>query len=182
MRKFVGTVALAVTALAVAPGVSSASIGLSFEGNAGTHPEGGVVNSFSWGVSNSGGGGKSGGGAGKVRLQDIHLTKPVDRSSPLYANQTATGRHLKKAQIYFDQPGSADGLALCMEDVAITKYAINDVRNGSGDQDQLEESLTLSYSKVSYVIYLDGGPLTATFDLKRYQFGITTSNPCPTAT
>jgi len=166
---------------ALTPALASAGISLQFNGAGENAPLGGPVNSFSWGVSqpNSGAGG---GATGRARYQLVTLTKPVDSSSPEYPYHLATGKRIARAQIFFDQPNSADGLALCMEGVNITKYDLSDTANPPEGPDDLTESLTLNYSKISYVIYLDGGPLTATFDLKRETVGLTSGNPCPSNT
>ena len=164
--------------LALAP-AAEAGISLSFTGAGSNAPDGGAVSSFSWGVTSPSSGAAGSGATGKARFQQVTLTKPVDSSSPGYPYHVASNKRLSRAQIFFDQPNSADGLALCMEGVNITKYDLNDVANPPEGPDELTESLTLNYSKISYVIYLDGGPFTATFDLKSGTMGLTSSNPCP---
>ena len=64
------------------------------------------IDSFSWGLSQSGltrGGG--GGGAGKATFQDIHFTKSVDSSSPVLFLSCASGKHIQKATLYGRKQG-----------------------------------------------------------------------------
>ena len=57
------------------------------------------LESFSWGAveaaaqTPAGGGG----GAGKVQIEDLHVTKKLDKASPLLFLACATGRHIKSA-------------------------------------------------------------------------------------
>src|SRR2546430_3152894 len=56
------------------------------------------IESFSWGVSQSGShGAGGGGGAGKASFQDLHFHTHVDKSSPKLFLACATGEHFKKA-------------------------------------------------------------------------------------
>lgn len=178
LGKLAGAIAVVGVAVAFVPASANAGISLQFEGAGSNAPEGGPVSSFSWGVTRPTTG-PGGGATGRARYQEVTLSKPVDSSSPSYPYNLARNGRLSRAQVFFDQPGSADGLALCMEDVFITKYELADE---AGDPDDLSESLTLSYSKISYVIFLDGGPFNVTFDLKRGDVSLTSSNPCPTNT
>lgn len=164
---------------ALTPTLADAEINLSFTGSGGQAPQGGPVDSFSWGVSRPTGGAAGGGATGRAKYQQVTLTKPIDSNSPAYPYHVNLNRRLK-AQIYFNQPNSADGLALCMDGVTISEYELKDVANPSGSgPDDLTESLTLNYTKISYVIFLDGGPFTATFDLTRGRFDVGTGDPCP---
>src|SRR5688572_14489207 len=58
------------------------------------------VESFSWGVTQTGtfshGGG---GGAGKVALQDFHFTMKVSKASPTLFLACASGQHYKTATV-----------------------------------------------------------------------------------
>src|SRR5689334_13062976 len=58
------------------------------------------LESFSWsehqtGTHAAGGGG----GAGKVAMQDFHITKKIDKASPKLMLACADGEHLKKATL-----------------------------------------------------------------------------------
>ncbi len=163
LGKLAGAIAVVGVAAAFVPASANAGISLQFNGAGANVPQGGPVSSFSWGVSRPHTG-PGGGFTGRAKYQAVTLTKPVDSSSPRYPYHLASGRPITRAQIIFDQPNSVDGLALCLDGVSITKYELNDE---AGTPDNLTESLTLVYSKISYVIYLDGGPFNVTFDLRR---------------
>jgi len=51
------------------------------------------VESFSWSESYL----ASAGGTGKVHMQDLHITKPIDKASPLLMLACASGRHFTSA-------------------------------------------------------------------------------------
>ncbi|MDX6586203.1 MAG: type secretion system secreted protein Hcp [Solirubrobacterales bacterium] len=181
LGKLAGAIAFVGVAAAFVPASANAEISLQFIDGGSNPPGGGAVSSFSWGASQPSSG-PGGGATGRAKFQEVTLTKPIDSSSPKYPYYLGTGKRLNNAQIFFDQPNSADGLALCMSDVRITKYDLVDEANQGEGSDFLTESLTLNYSKISYVIYLDGGPFNVTFDMKRGDIRLTSSNPCPTNT
>ena len=65
-----------------------------------THPGEIEVMSFSWGVSNTGGGSTGGGGgAGKAVLQDFHFSMATSKASPNLMLACATGRHIRAATL-----------------------------------------------------------------------------------
>ena len=82
---------------------------------------------WSWGASNSGtthvGGG---GGAGKVNVQDMSITKYVDLSSATLLNAVSTGKHFNTATLYVRKAG------------------------GSGGEDRLTENVSLNFAKFKY--------------------------------
>lgn len=105
------------------------------------------VLAWSWGLSNSGsmhhGGG---GGAGKANIQDISLTKYIDRSSPTLMLQCAKGEHIATAELTVAKSGgkSLDYLVIKMEKVLISSVSTG----GSGGEDRLTENITLNFEKV----------------------------------
>ncbi len=85
------------------------------------------VDSFSWGVSQTGASATGGGGgAGKVSFQDLHITKPTDKSSAALFQKCATGQHFQKCQLHVRKAGGdASGassvfLKIEMEDVLVS--------------------------------------------------------------
>ena len=106
------------------------------------------VLAWSWGLSNSGsmheGGG---GGAGKASLQDLSLTKYIDKSSPTLMLKCASGEHIKEATLTVAKAGgkkSIDYLVMKLTKVLITSVSTG----GSGGEDRLTENLTLNFEKV----------------------------------
>lgn len=137
-------------------------LGAAFQGESTSvhHPNTIDLQSYAFGVSNSGttqvGGG---GGAGKASFSDISVSKLVDRSGPLLMEAVATGQHIQTATVYVE---NADG-------TEITKIVLTDVLASSlqsgGDGVSQSESLSLNFSKIVWtynVLNPDG-----TIDLTR---------------
>src|SRR5205823_15132411 len=59
------------------------------------------IESFSWGVTNSGAHGSGGGGgAGKANFQDLHFVCKTGKASPLLFLACAKGTHIQKATLF----------------------------------------------------------------------------------
>lgn len=109
------------------------------------------VLSWSWGMSQSGtthmG---TGGGAGKVAVNDITITKWIDKASPNLMLSCCTGKHYKEAKLIVRKAGEKplEYLKLTMKDVLISSVQ----PGGSGSDDRLVESLSLNFAdyKVEY--------------------------------
>jgi type VI secretion system secreted protein Hcp len=109
------------------------------------------VLAWSWGMSQSGtthlGGG---GGAGKVNVQDLSLTKYVDKASPNLVMATCNGKHYKEALLTVRKAGEKplEYLKITMKEVMITAVSTG----GSGGEDRLTENVTLNFAsfKVEY--------------------------------
>ena len=107
------------------------------------------VLAWSWGMSQSGtmhmGGG---GGAGKVNVQDLSVTKYIDRSSTVLGLFCAGGKQLKTATLTVRKAGGDKPLEyfiITMHDVIITSLSTG----GSGGEDRLTENLALNFAKFS---------------------------------
>lgn len=115
---------------------------------------------WSWGASQSGtthiGGG---GGAGKVNVQDISLTKWVDRSTPDLFLACCNGKHFPKASLIVRKAGEKplEYLKIHLEDLIISSVSTG----GSGGEDRLTENISLNFGKIK-VEYTEqdtkGGP------------------------
>ncbi len=107
------------------------------------------VLAWSWGMSNSGtthmGGG---GGAGKANVQDLSLTKYVDKASPLLMLNCATGAHLDQATLIVRKAGlnPIEYIKITMTEVMVTSVSTG----GSGGEDRLTENVTLNFAKVKF--------------------------------
>jgi type VI secretion system secreted protein Hcp len=86
-----------------------------------------------------------GAGAGRVQVQDVTLTKRVDRSSPLLFSLCCKGDHVAKAQITVRKAGGSplEYLKVHLEKVLISSYAT--IGNEAGDQ--IIESLSLNFAR-----------------------------------
>ena len=70
-----------------------------------SHKEEINVLAWSWGMSNSGSAHLGGGaGSGKVNVQDLSLTKYIDKSSPDLMLCCCNGKHIAKAQLTSARP------------------------------------------------------------------------------
>lgn len=122
-----------------------------------THKESIDVLSWSWGLSQSGSTHVgTGGGAGKVNVQDLSFTKHIDSSSPNLMKMCCNGKHFKQALLTVRKAGEhpLEYLKIKLVDVLISAVSTG----GSGGEDRLTENVTLNFGKFE-VIYT---PQTAT--------------------
>jgi type VI secretion system secreted protein Hcp len=108
------------------------------------------VLAWSFGESNSGsthvpaGGGPS----SKVNIQDLSITKYVDKSSPALMLSCCNGKHHRTAKLTVRKAGERPIEYVVMEltDVLITSVSTG----GSGGEDRLTENITLNFAKFKY--------------------------------
>lgn len=127
------------------------------------------VESYSWGVSQSGtfdpGGG---GGAGKASFSDFSFMMPQSVASPVLMLSCASGKHLKEALLTARRSGKAglDYYKLRFYDLLITSYQ----EAASGDVPM--ESISFNFSKMEMEYQPRnakgalGPPVKAGWDLK----------------
>jgi type VI secretion system secreted protein Hcp len=83
------------------------------------------LESFSWAEVNTGShAGGSGGGAGKVEIQDLHVVMKMNKASPLLFLACATGQHLKQAILTARKAGKAqlEFLVFKFTDLLVSSY------------------------------------------------------------
>ena len=131
-----------------------------------THKDEIEVLNWSWGMSQSGNMHTgTGGGAGKVSIQDLSLTKFVDKASPNLMMHCSSGKHVPKVTLTVRKAGGdaqVEYLIINLEEVLISSLSTG----GSGSDDRLIENITLNFAKVT-VDYQpqkadgtkDGGPI-----------------------
>lgn len=107
------------------------------------------VLAWSWGASNSGtthmG---AGGGSGKANIQDISITKYVDKSSKNLLEAVCTGKHFKTATLVVRKAG---GAPLEYITITLTEVLVSSVSTGgSGGEDRLTENISLNFKKFKY--------------------------------
>jgi len=106
------------------------------------------IESFSWGLAQQGSGNRGGGsGTGKVDVQDISITKKVDKSSPMLQLACANGKHIAKGKITLRKAGEnpLDYLTFDLESVLVSNYQI---AHTAGGNDVPAETISLNFSKV----------------------------------
>lgn len=129
------------------------------------------IESFSWGLSQTGvHGAGGGGGAGKVSVHDISITKFLDKASPELMLKCANGTHIKEGLITVRKAGEnpVEYLKIKLSDVLISG-----VQHAGHGSDLLSENLSLNFAKFQ-VEYQEqaadgkasGGPVTMGWDVK----------------
>ncbi len=106
------------------------------------------VLAWSWGMTQSGsmhvGGG---GGAGAVTIQDLSITKYVDKASPKLMLACANGGQMPSAFLILRRGGSTNRyIKITMEQVIVTGVSTG----GSGGDDRLVENVTLNFARVKF--------------------------------
>jgi type VI secretion system secreted protein Hcp len=108
------------------------------------------VLAWSWGLSQSGtmhlG---SGGSAGKVSIQDVSVTKYVDKATPNLIKACCNGKQYPNAILVVRKAGgdtTVEYVKITMEPVIITSVS----SGGSQGEERLTESVQLNFGKVKY--------------------------------
>lgn len=129
------------------------------------------VLAWSWGMSQAGtmhtG---SGGGAGKVSVQDFSITKYVDKSTPNIMQKCCTGKHYDKVIFYARKAGDKPltYVTLTMEQVIVTSATTG----GSQGDELVTENVTFNFAKFKYEYKVQdekgnaGAVITQTFDIR----------------
>ena len=104
---------------------------------------------WSWGMSQSGSGSMGGGSSsGKVNVQDMSLTKYVDKASPVLMQNCCTGKAFKEALLVVRKAGGDGGQQEYMK-IKMTDVLISNVSTGgSGGEDRLTENVSLNFKTV----------------------------------
>jgi len=106
------------------------------------------IESFSWGLAQSGSGHRgTGSGTGKVDVHDINITKKVDKSSPTLQLACANGKHITKGKITLRKAGEnpLDYLTFDLEGILISNYQI---AHTTGSSDVPSETFAINFVKV----------------------------------
>ena len=131
------------------------------------------LDSFNWGSIQMStlGSATTGGGAGKVRAQDLHFRAVPSVASPLFYQYCTTGLPIKKVMLYVRKAGGKqiDYLTITLENVYVTSHRINlgfdldesptdgstvrtDIAAGSAATDNwvVWEYCSMSYNKLTF--------------------------------
>jgi type VI secretion system secreted protein Hcp len=106
------------------------------------------IEAFSWGMSQSGSGHRSTGlGTGKVDINDISITKFIDKSTPSIMLACANGKHIAKGKITLRKAGEnpLDYLTVDMENILISNYQTS---GSEGGNERPAENISLNFGKV----------------------------------
>ncbi|PVX75222.1 Hcp family type VI secretion system effector [Paraburkholderia unamae] len=112
-----------------------------------THKDEIDVLAWSWGMSQSGtmhmG---TGGGAGKVNVQDLSITKYLDKASPILMGKCADGKHFDTVVLTVRKAGGDNPLEYFK--ITFTTVIISSIsEGGSGGEDRFTEHVTLNFEK-----------------------------------
>jgi len=111
------------------------------------------VDSFSWGETNAHtvSSATTGAGAGKVDMQDLHVTKVSDKSSPTLFFDCAAGNHYPTATLICREAGG-NQIEFLKYEFQPPLFVSSFQMSGSQGMDKPTESLTLSYGtiKITY--------------------------------
>jgi len=103
------------------------------------------IESWSWGMSQTGAhGAGGGGGAGKVSVHDISITKFVDKASPALMLHCCSGKHIPNGLVTVRKAGDKPLEYLKMK---LTDIIISGVQNAGHGGDILTENVTLNFAK-----------------------------------
>src|SRR2546430_10448978 len=109
------------------------------------------IESFSWGVTQSGTlGFGGGGGAGKAQFQDFHFTNKVSKASPQLFLKCVTGEHIKIGTLSLRKAGGEgpgiEFYKITLSDVLVSSYQ----SSGGGDIPAHQVSLHLAEIEDSF--------------------------------
>lgn len=103
------------------------------------------VLAWSWGMSQGGTMHQNtGGGAGKVSVQDLSFTKYIDKASTVLMQGCCKGTHYDDATLTVRKAGDKplEYLVISLKKVIITSVSTG----GSGGEDRLTENVTLNFA------------------------------------
>jgi len=126
-----------------------------------------LIDSFSFGVSNTPVAG--GGGTGKASFSDLSFTKLLDKSSPQLYLHCAQGKPIRSAVLTLRKSGGDRNEFYV---VTLTDVLVTSVQTGGASSGQPTESFSLNYTKIEwkYVPEDDTGaqlpPVITSWDLQ----------------
>jgi type VI secretion system secreted protein Hcp len=119
--------------------------GIKGESKDGKHKDEIHIESFSWGLSQTGShGAGGGGGTGKVSVHDISLTKFVDKASPSLMLFCCNGKHIPDGLITVRKAGEKP---LEYLKIKLTDILISGLQEAGHGSEQLTENVTLNFAK-----------------------------------
>jgi len=129
--------------------------------------------SWGWGMTQTGTTHSAqGGGAGKVDVQDLQVTKYIDAASPTLALACAKGTHFDTAVLTMRKAGGTalEYVTLTLTDVLVTSYSCSE----AGGEDMLKDIFSLNFGKFKYSYQPQdnkgakkGGSIDATYDIAK---------------
>ena len=85
-----------------------------------------------------------GSGSGKVAVQDISITKPIDKSTPNLIKMCCNGTHFKEATLIVRKAGGKKPVDYLT--IKMTRGLVSSISTGgSGGEDEITEQVTLNF-------------------------------------
>jgi type VI secretion system secreted protein Hcp len=135
------------------------------------------VLSWSWGMTQSGSmQTATGGGSGKVNVNDVSITKWIDTATPVLMEYCCMGKHFDRAVLTVRKAGTDDPveyMKLEMKNVMVSSMS----SGASGGSDRVTEHVTLNFSeyKMTYTEQTDTGDpgkvIPQSWDIRRNTLG-----------
>jgi type VI secretion system secreted protein Hcp len=132
------------------------------------------VLAWNWGMSQNGNMQMgSGGGAGKVNIQDLTFTKYLDKSTPNLMMACSSGKHYPEAKLVIRKAGGESPIEYTL--ITLKEVLISSLGTGGArTDDRLTEQVSLNFAEVK-VEYQpqksdgtkDGGVLTYGWNIRR---------------
>jgi len=129
--------------------------------------------SWGWGMTQSGTTHTaSGGGAGKVDVSDLQISKHVDAASPMLALACCKGTHYDSATLTMRKAGGTalEYVTITLTNLIVTSYSVSE----GGGGDLLTDTFTLNFGKFKYSFQPQdnkgakkGGAIDATWDIAK---------------
>ncbi len=130
------------------------------------------IDSYSWGVANTGSfGGGGGGGEGKAVPQDFSFTTKLNKATPLLMKACATGQHIKEATLTVRKAG---GNGFEFLKIKLSDILVSGLSPGGADGDDLPtESFSMNFVKIDflYTVQRSGEVVDTAFDFGRNVVG-----------
>lgn len=132
------------------------------------------VESFSWGMSQTTNfSSSSGGGAGRVNMQDVHFVHAVDKATPKLMIACCQGTHIKDAVLVCCKAGGDSPipfLKITLNDLIVS--SVQPSGNNTGDTPTEVVALAFREYKVEYQEQDNkgakkGGPVISGFDVQK---------------
>jgi type VI secretion system secreted protein Hcp len=109
------------------------------------HPGEIHIESWSWGMNQTGAhGAGGGGGAGKVSVHDISITKFTDKATAALMLACCNGKHIKDGLVTVRKAGEKPLEYLKLK---LTDILISSVQTAGHQGDQITENVTLNFAK-----------------------------------
>lgn len=105
------------------------------------------VLSWAWGLTNDGGSTAGGSGKGKAAPGDFQFTHMYDKSSPVLAKHSASGKHVNEVKVTSRKAGEGqkDFLVITLKEVFIK--SVQPSGSAGGD---IVETVSMSYKQIDF--------------------------------